>query len=545
MAPATSLLKRVIFAICLVERNTINAHKLALLKMAHHILFITLFLSSCSLTPNQKETGVEADGKTITGKQGMQTAQTAKQSGAPNQAHSRQGVRLRLDTTAWHTLRLGHTVNSGQSEYYPCPHPDGSLLFSAMDRTGHFEYRVDFTQTRHMGGEDVFRAATGHGIYEDARPWLDMNSNAHEVVTQVIDRQRALLTANYSENMGPDNQDAARSTPDLFMLRSKGAKTQLEHFPEPVNSIYGEYDGWLVDDNTLLFVSDRPGGVGGYHKKGWRWNGNLWGNTDVYVTLYKDGQWMPPIHLGETVNTPYAERTPSLSPDGRTLYIASNGFADSALNQELVYFTRSDTRNWTQWVGPFWMKALSSPGDDWGLRFDGLGQLYFTRSLPLPYKTTQSARDGDAGAMETNFRSGYKVKGGPSAALCAGAQSDIFWAVPLSRSVVASIQGLFFDTDSHEPQPAALPDIVRMADMILLNPNHRYRLIGYADVRGGAAHNQRLSLRRAERVRELLLQNGVPATQITAVGRGAITTAKQNSSTTLQQNRRVDLESIL
>jgi outer membrane protein OmpA-like peptidoglycan-associated protein len=111
--------------------------------------------------------------------------------------------------------------------------------------------------------------------------------------------------------------------------------------------------------------------------------------------------------------------------------------------------------------------------------------------------------------------------------------------------VVASIQGLFFDTDSHEPQPAALPDIVRMADMILLNPNHRYRLIGYADVRGGAAHNQRLSLRRAERVRELLLQNGVPATQITAVGRGAITTAKQNSSTTLQQNRRVDLESIL
>jgi outer membrane protein OmpA-like peptidoglycan-associated protein len=84
-----------------------------------------------------------------------------------------------------------------------------------------------------------------------------------------------------------------------------------------------------------------------------------------------------------------------------------------------------------------------------------------------------------------------------------------------------------------------------MADMILLNPNQRYRLVGYADVRGGATHNQRLSLRRAERIRELLLQNGVPATQITAVGRGAITTTKQNSSATLQQNRRVDLEGIL
>jgi outer membrane protein OmpA-like peptidoglycan-associated protein len=110
--------------------------------------------------------------------------------------------------------------------------------------------------------------------------------------------------------------------------------------------------------------------------------------------------------------------------------------------------------------------------------------------------------------------------------------------------VVASLQGLFFDTDSHEPRPAALPDIARMADMIQLNPNQQYRLLGYADVRGGAAHNQRLSLRRAERVRELLIQNGVPATQITAVGRGAITDTRQTSSAVLQQNRRVDLECI-
>ncbi|MFZ9939791.1 MAG: hypothetical protein ACO3GN_05820 [Bacteroidia bacterium] len=48
----------------------------------------------------------------------------------------------------------------------------------------------------------------------------------------------------------------------------------------------------------------------------------------------------------------------------------------------------------------------------------------------------------------------------------------------------------------------------------------------------------------AAKTRELLIQNGVPATQITAVGRGAITDTRQTSSAVLQQNRRVDLECI-
>jgi hypothetical protein len=30
-----------------------------------------------------------------------------------------------------------------------------------------------------MGGEDIFSAAPGRGIHEDARPWLDLNTDAH------------------------------------------------------------------------------------------------------------------------------------------------------------------------------------------------------------------------------------------------------------------------------------------------------------------------------------------------------------------------------
>ncbi|MFM8839046.1 MAG: hypothetical protein ACKOHH_10515, partial [Bacteroidota bacterium] len=60
---------------------------------------------------------------------------------------SRRGGVLFVDSNPMHILRLGHTINTAQSETHPCPHPDGSLLFAGMDRSGHFEYKIDFTQT--------------------------------------------------------------------------------------------------------------------------------------------------------------------------------------------------------------------------------------------------------------------------------------------------------------------------------------------------------------------------------------------------------------
>lgn len=454
---------------------------------------------------------------------------------------SRRGGVLFVDSNPMHILRLGHTINTAQSETHPCPHPDGSLLFAGMDRSGHFEYKIDFTQTRHMGGEDIFRADPGRGIFEDARPWLDLNTDAHEVINQVISDHEYLLMGNYSENLGPTAKDAAYTSPDLFLLTRKGGARQITHFPEPVNSLYGEYDSYMPHGEVILFASDRPGGIGAYHKKGWLWNGNLWGNTDLYVSLKKDGLWTPPINLGNLVNTPYAERSPYLSTDGRTLYLASNGHADSSLRMEIIYFRRTDTTVWTQWEGPYWMKSLSSTGDEWGPRFDAEGGLYLTRSIPLGYRSTQSAHNGDAGAVETNFRAGYKVRGAPSAALKAGEQSDIIRAIPQTRSVVVSLDGIYFDTDRHVPQSRSMSDLTRLADLILQNARQRYTVVGYADARGSTEHNLELSKRRADWIRNWLIDQGVPPDQISAVGKGAVSDGSKKSPSNLQKNRRVDL----
>ncbi|MFM8838060.1 MAG: OmpA family protein [Bacteroidota bacterium] len=133
------------------------------------------------------------------------------------------------------------------------------------------------------------------------------------------------------------------------------------------------------------------------------------------------------------------------------------------------------------------------------------------------------------------------MRGAPSAALKAGEQSDIFRAIPQTRSVVVSLNGIYFDTDRHVPQSRSMSDLTRLADLILQNARQRYTVVGYADARGSSEHNLELSKRRADWIRNWLIDQGVPPDQISAVGKGAVSDGSKKSPSNLQKNRRVDL----
>ena len=58
----------------------------------------------------------------------------------------------------------------------------------------------------------------------------------------------------------------------------------------------------------MLFISNqRPEGFG---------------SCDIYVSYTTGSAWGEPVNLGPNVNTELCELTPSLSPDGETLYFA-------------------------------------------------------------------------------------------------------------------------------------------------------------------------------------------------------------------------------
>jgi len=81
---------------------------------------------------------------------------------------------------------------------------------------------------------------------------------------------------------------------------------------------------------------------------------------------------------------------------------------------------------------------------------------------------------------------------------------------------------VLFDTGSDELRPGAEEPLRAMAETLTSDfASFRFLLVGHTDSRASAEYNQDLSERRAERVREWLLESGgVPADSVDAVGRG-------------------------
>ena len=83
--------------------------------------------------------------------------------------------------------------------------------------------------------------------------------------------------------------------------------------PRPLAAINTEADELgpqpSPDGQALYFCSNRAGGVGHY---------------DLWVARRGPRGWEPPVNLGPAVNSRYNDHGPSLSPDGSTLYFASN-----------------------------------------------------------------------------------------------------------------------------------------------------------------------------------------------------------------------------
>jgi outer membrane protein OmpA-like peptidoglycan-associated protein len=79
---------------------------------------------------------------------------------------------------------------------------------------------------------------------------------------------------------------------------------------------------------------------------------------------------------------------------------------------------------------------------------------------------------------------------------------------------------LLFRTDEHVLTDSTRARIAELAATLAAMPDVRVRLDGYADARGDENYNQALSLKRAEHVRDLLTDNGVPGERIRVAGHG-------------------------
>lgn len=258
---------------------------------------------------------------------------------------------------------LGAAVNSADGEYAPVISSDGNKLLFARDcgSCG--------------GGEEVYFASLNKsgnwGGVEKFGPPLSSRKNEIPLAL-TADGNTLAVYGNYEGSLGRGDVFHVDKTTDSW--------TSLQHYPSPLNSEYFDSNAmYSADGKAILFVSDRPGGVGDFHQKDSFYHGDYNGNTDIYVFLPDEIGGGRLINLGTTINTPYAEYSPFLHPDGKTLYFSSNGHPGLG-GLDVFKSTKLNADSWTEWSEPENLgKEINTSSNDWGYQFAAAGdKAYFS-----------------------------------------------------------------------------------------------------------------------------------------------------------------------
>ncbi len=220
-----------------------------------------------------------------------------------------------LDCPWGEPVNAGPTINSASGDGSVVFTPDGlTMFFSGGDRAGGAGNN-DIWVTHRTDPDDDFAWQTpvnvGPGV----------NTPAHESGPAYVPAMNGSGNNFYFDRDGHAYQ--TRVTRDGRVV---GPVTPL-YLGDPtadVNDITVRADG-----RELFFFSTRPGGMG---------------LSDLWVATRDNlrDPWSEPRPLGAPVNTPYADLSPSLSWDGRTLFFSAAANARPSLGyQDIWMSTRS------------------------------------------------------------------------------------------------------------------------------------------------------------------------------------------------------------
>jgi OOP family OmpA-OmpF porin len=146
--------------------------------------------------------------------------------------------------------------------------------------------------------------------------------------------------------------------------------------------------------------------------------------------------------------------------------------------------------------------------------------------LDSPYASTGSSADGQLAVTQAD------------AARVQAEFGDVLRALPPA----AVSYTVYFTLGQDELTEESRKELAPILDDIAKRPAPDVAAIGHADQSGPERVNETLAMRRAERVRDLLVQRGVPASRIEVVGRGSRDPAIRAAQGVAEaRNRRVEI----
>ncbi len=110
------------------------------------------------------------------------------------------------------------------------------------------------------------------------------------------------------------------------------------------------------------------------------------------------------------------------------------------------------------------------------------------------------------------------------------------------RGTVITLSDVLFDTNRAQLKSGGVREVQKLADVLKRNPQRNVAIEGFTDSTGSENYNQQLSERRANAVRDTLMNMGIDSTRITTRGYGkSLPVASNDTEAGRQLNRRVDV----
>ena len=308
------------------------------------------------------------------------------------------------------------------------------------------------------------------------------------------------------------------------------------------------------DGEWLYFVSDMPGGMGGY---------------DIWRVRITPSGLGGVENLGAPINTPGDEMFPTFRPNG-DLYFSSNGHI--GMGGLDIYIARIDEKT-QQYKIEHPGYPLNSEADDFGMTFDGphnrgffssnrkdgrgydhiysfnnpeivttmKGWVYEKDGYELPAAQVMVVgNDGTYRKLPVKSDGSFTLPIHPEVdylvmASCKGflnhkeelridsakESKEYVLQFPLaSISAPVLIDNIFYDFDKATLTPASTQALDKLVALLKENSHVTIELSAHCDYKGNSEYNKRLSQRRAQSVEDYLIAHGIEKDRLTPVGYG-------------------------
>lgn len=345
----------------------------------------------------------------------------------------------------------------------------------------------------------------------------------------------------YAQIMTSRRSDAAWSKPTKLEI----SKDTLSTFAHPAVSPDGQW---------LYFVSDMPGGLGGY---------DIW---RIRITSHGLGG---AENLGAPINTPGNEMFPTFRPNG-DLYFSSDGHPGmGGLDIFVAKYIEKTKRYKVEHLG----YPLNSEGDDFGMTFEGThnrgffssnrkdgrgydhiysfenpeivqsikGWVYEMDGYELPAAQVMIVgNDGTYKKLSVRGDGSFTMPIEPNVdyvmlASCKGflnhkeelkvtpsdkSEEHVLQFPLASISAPVLIDNIFYEFDKATLTAESTTALDKLVTLLKENPHVTIELSAHCDYKGSASYNKALSQRRAESVVRYLIAHGITKDRLTPVGYG-------------------------